>query len=59
MKIKVYEVEPGKGANRCTERKIEDVLVWLEESEPGDVITIRVIEMDEQEYNSLPEFLGP
>ena len=58
-KIKVYEVEPGKGLNKCTERHIGDLLDWFYDAQPGNVITIRVKEMNQSDFNSLPEYMGP
>jgi hypothetical protein len=57
--MKVYTIEAFKGANKCTEKKFEDLAVWFEEAEPGEVYTIEVGEMTEDEYNKLPEFTGP
>lgn len=57
--MKVYEIEPNRGLSRCTEKDISGISCWLEMSEPGDIITIRVKEMSESEYNSLPEYTGP
>ncbi len=57
--MKVYRVEPDKGLNKCTEKHIQDILVWFEESEPGSVITIEVLEMSEDDYDALPEYMGP
>jgi len=35
------------------------VLSWLEEAEPGEAIQIVVGEMDEAEYDKMPEYMGP
>ncbi|KKU51879.1 MAG: hypothetical protein UX75_C0059G0007 [Candidatus Moranbacteria bacterium GW2011_GWE2_47_10] len=57
--MKVYKVTPGKDLNPCTEKDPAAALVWLEESEPGDVITIEVKEMSLADYEALPEYMGP
>ncbi len=58
-KIVMYKVIPGKGCNPCCEKEIKSVCVWLEEAEVGDELKIEVIEMTENEYNELPEYMGP
>lgn len=57
--MKVYTIQPGKDLNSCTEKDIKNIIPWLEESEIGDIITIEVVEMSEEEYNFLPEYMGP
>lgn len=57
--MKVYQVTPDKDLCPCTEKDPKAVLVWLEESEIGAVTTIDVMEMTEEEYNALPEYMGP
>ena len=57
--MKVFEIGPDAGHNRCNEKEAKAVLVWLEEAEVGDVITIRIKEMTAEDYSALPEFLGP
>lgn len=57
--MKVYKVTPGPGLNPCIEKDPNAVLVWLEESEPGEMITIEVKEMTEAEFEALPEYEGP
>ncbi|WP_147456633.1 hypothetical protein [Leptospira stimsonii] len=57
--IRVFEIQPYEGANHCTEKNPKDVLVWLEEAEPGEEIIIRTKEMTEHEYANLPEYEGP
>jgi len=59
MKIKVYEVEPGKGLNRCMEKDLDEVFSWIQEAEVGEEITIKIMYMEEAEYDSLPEYTGP
>ncbi len=57
--MKVFEVSPGPGLNRCTEKDAARVLVWLEEASPGETITVRVKDMGEVDYAALPEYAGP
>lgn len=57
--MKVFKVWPGEGLNPCIEKEINACFVWLEESEPGDVIKIEVLEITESEYDALPEYMGP
>ena len=57
--IKVFKVSPGKGLNSCCEKDIKNVIIWLEEAEPGDVIEIKISRMQESDYDRLPEYAGP
>ena len=57
--VKVFKITPDKDLCPCTEKDFNAVLPWLEESESGAVITIEVMEMTEEEYESLPEYMGP
>ncbi len=57
--MKVYKVTPGPGLNPCIEKDPNAMLVWLEESEPGEVITVEVLEMTQAEFEALPEYEGP
>ena len=57
--IKIYTVTPGKGLAPCTEKDPKEVLIWLEEAEPGEVIQVVVGEIDEAIYNEMPEYQGP
>ena len=57
--MKVFKVYPGVDLNPCCEKYPADVLVWLEEAEPGEVVKIEVMEMTEEEYEALPEYEGP
>ena len=54
MKVKVYEIEPYEGAEKCCEINL-DVVVdgWLQDAQPGDEIKIRVFEMEESELDEL------
>ena len=57
--MKIFKVCPSVGLNPCIEKDPSACLAWLEESEPGDVIKIEVLEMTEAEYDALPEYTGP
>ena len=57
--MKVYRITPDRGLCACTEKNINGVIEWIKHSEVGHVMTIRVREMSEEEYNSLPEYTGP
>lgn len=61
--MKVYEVELFKDANKYCEKGIKELIdeikLWAEDSEIGDTITINVLDMDETEYDNLPDFAGP
>jgi len=57
--MKVYEVTPSKGSNTCTEKEIAGVIAWLEISEPGETMVIKIKNMSESDYEALPEYEGP
>lgn len=57
--MKVFKVWPGVDLNPCCEKDANAVLVWLEESQPNEIIKIEVLEMTEAEYDALPEYMGP
>ena len=57
--MKVFKVCPGEGLCSCIEKDTSACLTWLEESEPGEIIKIEVLEMTEAEYEDLPEYPGP
>ena len=56
--MRVYTITPS-GCNPCTEKDTSAIAAWLESSEPGDRYQIFVGEMDEEEYESMPEYMGP
>ena len=56
--MKIFRVTP-EGLNPCCEKDPTAVLVWLKESQPNERITIDVIEMSDEEYEKLPEYMGP
>ena len=56
--IRTWTITRDKGLNPCTEKDIKGVLTWIEEAEPGCIIEIIVGEMDEAEYDELPEYMG-
>ena len=57
--MKVFKVCPGEGLCSRIEKDPSACLTWLEESEPGEIIKIEVLEMTEAEYEDLPEYTGP
>lgn len=61
--MKVYKVTPCKDLNTCCEKDINSVMAcimaWIEDPQAGDPLTIEIIEMSENEDNSLPEYMGP
>jgi hypothetical protein len=58
-KKRIYKVSPGKSLNPCCEDDIKNVMSWLQEAEAGEVITIEILEMTPEEYDALPEYMGP
>jgi hypothetical protein len=59
MKIKVYEIQPDKGLAICCEISTDVIKDgYLDDAQVGDIITIKVIEMEESEYEALPECMG-
>ena len=58
-KSRVYTVTPDLCCAPCTEKEIGNVMVWIKEAEPGAVIKIVVGEMEETEYDKMPEYMGP
>ena len=57
--MKGFKVFPDKGLTPYYEDKIENIILWLEESMPGDSIRIDILEMTKEEYDALPEYMGP
>lgn len=61
--MKVYEVSPGHQLCPHTEKSLESVLAavreWINEGDVGTVVSITVREMTEDEYDALPEWVGP
>lgn len=64
-KIKVYTVHPGgKGQFApCTEKDPRNIVDWLENADVDEKrteeFTIVVGMMEEEEYDKLPEYMGP
>ena len=58
-KIRVYTVTPDEDCAPCTEKRIDHVMCWIEEATPGAVLQIVVGEMEESEYDKMPEYMGP
>jgi hypothetical protein len=57
--MKIYKITPGEMLNPVCEKDSTSILSWLEEAESGEKIVIDIIEMTEDEYNDLPEYMGP
>ena len=57
--MKVFKLTPGKGNSPCVESDIRNLNAWFEDAEPGDVYTVEVLYMTEDEYSRLPEYMGP
>lgn len=57
--MKVYKLTPGPSLNPCVERDLRDLLQWFDDAEPGEKMTVEVLEMTEGEYADLPEYMGP
>ena len=55
-KMKFYKISP-KGLNSVID-KLEKITIYLEESVPGDIWKIEVLEMTEKEFLALPESDG-
>ena len=54
-----YNPETKKGLSSCTEKDVKNIAIWFEEAEPGESILVQVMEMSEEEYQKLPEYMGP
>uniref|UniRef100_A0A6M3INW6 Uncharacterized protein n=1 Tax=viral metagenome TaxID=1070528 RepID=A0A6M3INW6_9ZZZZ len=54
----VYKIRPD-GGNPCVEKDLGAIMEWLKESYPGGSFMLSVHEMTEQEYEDLPEYMGP
>ena len=61
--MKVYQITLAKETCPFTEKTIakaiEGIKSELDGAEVGQEITIKVLEMTEQEYDALPEWMGP
>ena len=59
----VYKVFPCPGCSPHCEDSIKSAIfsieTWLQEGSVGDLVSVRIIEMGEDEYNALPEYQGP
>ena len=58
--MRVYKMGP-KGLNKeIVKDPIAVVEHWLNsDAETGDIIEVEILEMNPEEYTSLPEYLGP
>ena len=57
--MKVYKLTPGPSLNPCVEKEPRNLLPFFDDAEPGDKMTVEVLEMSEGEYLDLPEYMGP
>ncbi len=61
--MKCYEITPDRGCGAHTEKDLYSAITaineWLKDSEKGTELIVKVIEMSESEYDSLPEYDGP
>ena len=57
--MKVFKVYQDEDFNPCYEKEISAIMLWLEKANEGNKIKIEVFEMTENEYNALPEYMGP
>jgi len=57
--MKVYEVTLEKGTNPCLEKDLPTIIDMLKDCDIDDEITIKVIEMSEEEFKALPDWDGP
>ena len=56
--MRVYRIRPD-GGNSCCEAAAEAITEWLEEAQQGDTFIIDILEMSLEEYQNLPEYMGP
>jgi len=61
--MKVYQVYPDLHcAPHCEdtlEKAVEATKCWLEDGEVGALVSIKILEMSQEEYDALPEYDGP
>lgn len=55
--MKYCKIITPKGVNSVTD-KIENIPSYLEDAEPGDVWIIEAVEMTEEQFEELQEFIG-
>ena len=57
--MRVYKMGP-KGLNQCIEEDPLMILEWINnDADIGEVIEITIMEMSKEEYDKLPEYMGP
>ena len=56
--MKVYTITPS-GCAPCTEESPDAIKAWLEDAEPGETFQMYVGEMDKEQFDSMPEYMGP
>ena len=61
--MKVYKIKPCSFCNPYIEKDlktaIQGIQAFLSESNHGTVLTVRVLEMSEKQFEELPEYMGP
>lgn len=61
--IKMFQIQPDKGCNSHIESTLKDAITsiehWLDDADEGVELTVKVIKMSRDEYDSLPEYMGP
>jgi len=61
--VKVYKIQPDAGCNSFCEKTLESAIIgiktFLDEGCEGMLMSIRILEMEESEYDKLPEYMGP
>lgn len=61
--MKVYEVRPDKDCHAHIEDSLGSALItigaWLTASDTDTELTVKVLDMSQEEYDDLPEYEGP
>ncbi len=61
--MKVYRITPDKDCNSHIEDNMVSAIFsveeWLKDSDKGTIVSIEILEMSQEEYDSLPEYEGP
>ena len=57
--IKVFRITPGKRLNPCYEKDVDAIRDWMAAADPGEILTIEVLKMQEDVFMHLPEYKGP
>ena len=56
--MRVYKIKPGRLAP-CYTTEITDISWWISDAESWTRITVDILEMTPEEFNELPEYVGP